>query len=222
LTRFSRPGNYVVMLKVVRGPDQAPSPEQARDELAPLARRAGAGESAAIAELVRAVGPAMCRAATRVLGPGTGDLDDVMQQALEGLLDALPSFRYECRITQFACRIAVLSALLDRRRAGLRARVAPDGDAITEWPDTEAPSPADAAMAAQRRAALASLLDDLPPAQAEVLILHCALGFTVAEIAASSGRPAETVRSRLRLAKEALRDRIDASRELADVLGRGS
>src|SRR4051812_25791198 len=196
------------MLKLVRAPGPGSSPEEPRDELAPIARRAGAGERAAIAALVRAVGPAMCRAAGKVLAPGTGDLDDVMQEALEGLLDALPSFRYECSVVHFACRIAVLSALLDRRRAGLRARVAPESDAVAESPDTMAASPAEAAMAAQRRAALIALLDELPPVQGEVLILHCALGFTVAEIAASSGRAAETVRSRLRLAKEALRDRI--------------
>jgi DNA-directed RNA polymerase specialized sigma24 family protein len=62
------------------------------------------------------------------------------------------------------------------------------------------------------------LLEELPPAQAEVLVLHCAFGFTVAQIAASAGRPAETIRSRLRLAKRTLRDRIDASAELSDVL----
>lgn len=208
------------MLKLIRGNGHAPSSGETRDELAPVALRAGTGEAAAIAELVRAVAPAMCRAAARVLGPASKDLDDVMQEALEGLLEALPSFRYECRLVHFACRIAVMSALLDRRRAGLRARVAPESDVIAEWADAEAASPVDAAMSAQRRAALTTLLEELPPTQAEVLILHCALGFTVAEIAASSGRSPETVRSRLRLAKEALRDRIDASRDLADVLGR--
>jgi len=210
------------MLKLVHGSDAAPSPGETGDELALLARRAGAGEPAAVADLVRAVGPAMCRSVARVLGPGAGDLDDVMQEALEGFLDALPSFRYECRVLHFACRVAVLSALLDRRRAGLRARVAQQSDAVADAPDMEAASPAEAAMASQRRAALVALLDELPPVQTEVLILHCALGFTIAEIAASTGRPVETVRSRLRLAKEALRDRIDASRNLADLLGRRS
>jgi DNA-directed RNA polymerase specialized sigma24 family protein len=40
----------------------------------------------------------------------------------------------------------------------------------------------------------------------------------VDEVAASLGRPIETVRSRLRLAKLALRERIQASRELAEIL----
>jgi RNA polymerase sigma-70 factor (ECF subfamily) len=62
------------------------------------------------------------------------------------------------------------------------------------------------------------LLDELPPAQAEVLVFHCALGFTVEEVASAVGRPAETVRSRLRLAKQALREKIEASSELAEIL----
>jgi len=51
-----------------------------------------------------------------------------------------------------------------------------------------------------------------------VLVLHAAHGFTVEELAGAIGRPLETIRSRLRLAKRALRERIDASPELADVL----
>ena len=62
------------------------------------------------------------------------------------------------------------------------------------------------------------MLDELPPPQAEVLILHCALDFTVDETAAAMGRPVETVRSRLRLAKRALRERIGESAELAEIL----
>ena len=84
--------------------------------------------------------------------------------------------------------------------------------------DDDWPSPAEIVIAARRRQALEALLDELPPPQAEVLILHCALDFTVDEIAAAVGRPAETVRSRLRLAKRALRARIGGSAELAEIL----
>jgi RNA polymerase sigma factor (sigma-70 family) len=200
-----------------RGGD-APEARQARDDLAELARRTVARDPAAIRALIEAVGPAMCRAASGVLGPDASDLDDVVQEALEGLLAALPSFRHQCSVLHFACRVAVLSALATRRRAGVRARWTLEAAAVDEWPGPDQPSPADAALAARRRAVLGMLLDELPPAQAEVLVLHTALGFTVSEIAASLGRPHETVRSRLRLAKQALRDRILANRELAEAL----
>jgi len=210
------------VLKLIQGQRRAGAGGEAgatRDELVDLARRAVARDPAGIRALIEAVGPAMCRAASRVLGPDASELDDVMQEALEGLLEALPSFRHQCSVLHFACRVAVLSALVSRRRAGVRARWTLETAAIDEWSGPDQQSPADAALLARRRAALGMLLDELPPAQAEVLILHTALGFTVQEIAASLGRPHETVRSRLRLAKEALRDRILASRELAEALG---
>jgi RNA polymerase sigma factor (sigma-70 family) len=209
------------MLRLVHGQRRdgsAPATGRARDDLDDLARRTVARDPAAIRALIEAVGPAMCRAASGVLGPDASDLDDVMQEALEGLLAALPSFRHQCSVLHFACRVAVLSALATRRRAGVRARWTLEAAALDEWPGSDQPSPADAALAARRRAVLRMLLDELPPAQAEVLVLHTALGFTVPELAALSGRPHETVRSRLRLAKEALRDRIRASRELAEAL----
>jgi len=43
-----------------------------------------------------------------------------------------------------------------------------------------------------------------------------ALGFTVDEMASTVGRSVETVRSRLRLAKQAIRERIESSRELTE------
>jgi RNA polymerase sigma factor (sigma-70 family) len=182
----------------------------------PLVNLVRAGDREATCELVKAVGPAMLRAVRKVMEHRTGEVEDVVQEAVEGLLVALGSFRGHCTVLHFACRVAVLSALAARRRASFRAQIvvdAPDAE-----PVSAAPSPMDALTASRRRERIGQLLDDLPPAQAEVLVLHCALGFTVEEVAASVGRPIETVRSRVRLAKRALRERISASRELADIL----
>jgi RNA polymerase sigma-70 factor (ECF subfamily) len=160
----------------------------------------------------------MLRAVRKVLGHGTSDVEDVLQEAVEGLLLALASFRGECTVLHFACRVAVLTALASRRRASFRAQWSldvPDAAAVSASPD---PSPVEGLSATRRRETLGMLLDELPPVQAEVLVFHCALGFTVEEVASSIGRPVETVRSRLRLAKQALRERIEASSELAEIL----
>lgn len=118
----------------------------------------------------------------------------------------------------FACRVAVLTALAWRRRVSFRAQwVIDDPDADVRAPSA-GPSPADNLLAARRREALEMVLDELAPPQAEVLVLHCALDFTVDEIAGAVGRPSETIRSRLRLAKRAVRERIGASSELAELL----
>ena len=169
-------------------------------------------------QLIEAVAPAMLRVIRKVMGHRTAEVEDVLQDAVEGLLEALPAFKAECTVLHFACRVAVLSALAFRRRASFRAQFAADGENAGEGAPSPAPSPMDDVCANRRRQILGGLLDDLAPAQAEVLVLHCALGFTVAEIAASLGSPVETVRSRLRLAKQALRERIAANRAWAELL----
>jgi RNA polymerase sigma factor (sigma-70 family) len=188
------------------------------DELVTLVRLAAARDRQAMRRLVQAVGPSMLRVVRKVLGPNAPDAEDVMQEAAEGFLIALPSFKGECTVRHFACRVAVFSALAWRRRVSFRAQWQVDDPQADVRAPSAAPSPADVALAARRRLALETLLDELPPAQAEVLVLHFALDYSVDEIAAAVGRPAETVRSRLRLGKRAMRERIGASTELGEIL----
>ena len=165
----------------------------------------------------------MLRAIRKVLVRDTPDVEDVAQEAMEALIAALPSFRGECTVLHFAWRVAVLTALANRRRLDLRAQWSADfsGSAVTDAAATE-PSPAESVVLRGRREALGLLLDELPANQAEALVLHAALGFTIDEIAAAVGRPAETIRSRLRLAKQVLRERIETSPELSEILEVGS
>ena len=188
------------------------------DPLVALARKAAARDRDAMRRLIVAAGPAMLRVIRTIVGPNVADAEDILQDASEAFLTAIGSFKGRCTVLHFACRVAVFSALAWRRRLALRsARIVDDAE-IDEWPADGGLSPAEMVMAVRRREALELLLDDLPPPQAEVLVLHCALDFTVDEIAAAVGRPMETVRSRLRLAKQALRDRIGENAELAEIL----
>src|SRR6476469_4122752 len=144
-----------------------------------LVRRAVAGDRKATRSLLGAVGPAMLRAIRKVLARSTHEVEDVAQEAMEAFVAALPSFRGECPVLHFARRIALLTALANRRRLDLRAQWAAD---MPQEPAPEGvaaePSPADALFLRGRREALASLLDELPASQAELLVLHAALGFT--------------------------------------------
>ena len=69
-------------------------------------------------------------------------------------------------------------------------------------------SPCEATIAERRRELLRTLLREMPETQAETLMLRLALGHSVEEIASITNAPLNTVRSRLRLAKEALRSRV--------------
>jgi len=52
---------------------------------------------------------------------------------------------------------------------------------------------------------VSNLLDDLNEAQAKALLMHIMLGHSIDEIATMTGVSANTVKTRLRLAKERLR-----------------
>jgi RNA polymerase sigma factor (sigma-70 family) len=188
-------------------------PPEARVE---LARTAGRGDATATRALLDVVAPRVLGAVRAVMGAGHPDADDACQLALIGLIQALPNFRGECDPAQFAARIAVRTATAARRRARSRGL---HEDGSVDIDDIERSS--DGLAAARRRAQIRSLLDALPDEQAESLALRVMLGWSLKEIALISGAPLNTVRSRLRLAKEALRQRIARDPTLAEALDLG-
>ena len=191
-----------------------------RDDLTPLAGLAVRGDPAAVRSLLVEVAGPMLRAVRKVLGAHHPDVDDVTQEAAVSFLGALPGFRGACTLTHFACRVAVLSALAARRRESYRAHYTPATDPLDggEAAAHEGPSPLGAMIAARQRALLRLLLDEMSDSQSEVLVLHVVLGYTIDEIAGSTGAPIETVRSRLRLAKQALRRRVQGDAGLFEML----
>lgn len=201
----------------------APSDERAEtDELRPLVAAAKAGDRAAVRALLMVVAPVVARAARRVMGRANPDAEDVAQQALAAFADGLRTFREESTVVHFAQRIAVYRAMTARRDGRVRQRFAAEaGDEETS--SVAAPGPTlDGALAERdRRELLLEALEALPPPQAEALALHFLFDHTVREIAGMIGVPAETVRSRLRLGKQALRARIVGDTRLAALLEEG-
>jgi RNA polymerase sigma-70 factor, ECF subfamily len=182
-----------------------------------LARLAATGDAAAIAALLRVVAPPMLRVVRGVLGPRSADVDDALQQSLISLINALPAFRGECAPAAYACRIAFRVALALRRRARRDDR---ERELMAATDGSPEAMPASHSLEATRRtAALRALLDEIPTAQAEALAMRTILGWSREEIAKMSGVPVNTVRSRLRLAKEALRRKIESDPKLLEELG---
>jgi RNA polymerase sigma-70 factor (ECF subfamily) len=66
--------------------------------------------------------------------------------------------------------------------------------------------------------AIRELLSTLPENQAETLALRVVLGMSLGEVASATGVPLNTVRSRIRLAREALMERIEANPTLLELL----
>jgi RNA polymerase sigma factor (sigma-70 family) len=182
-----------------------------------LAREAVNGDLDATRRLLDYIWPTMTRVVVGVMGAGHPDLDDTIQQSLIALLQALPTFRGECHAAGYASRIALRVALRARHRSRLRT-VRNEAFAHHTFEGTEAPSAGEDASAHRRRKLLRDLLEDLPDEQADALGLRVLLGWSLEEVASATGAPINTVRSRVRLAKEALRRRIQADPALADEL----
>jgi RNA polymerase sigma-70 factor (ECF subfamily) len=182
-----------------------------------LARRAGSGDSVATAKLLRMVAPRISRVVRAILGPGHPDVDDAVQLSLIGLVHALPAFRGECDPAGYATTIAVRTAIGMRKKVKLqRSRV--DAEAETDGLVAHGPTPGERADSEKRKRLLRELLSELPEEQAETLAMRVVLGWSREEIAEYSGAPVNTVRSRMRLAKEALKKRIEADPALLAAL----
>jgi len=185
------------------------------DEPREIARLAATGDTAATARLVRLVAPEVERVVRGVMGPYAADADDAVQQALIALIHALPAFRGDCQPAGYACSIAFRTALNVRRRSRLNAQRRgnmPEDElaAAEHGPSSEG---------GRRTALVRNLLEEIPAEQAEALALRTMLGWSLDEIAAAGNAPVNTIRSRLRLAKEALKRKIEADPQLAEELG---
>jgi RNA polymerase sigma-70 factor (ECF subfamily) len=178
---------------------------------------ARAGDPVATEELLALLAPPLLRAVRALMGPSHPDLEDVVQDVMIAVVDALPSFRGDCSLLHFAIRIATRRTTTARRRSR----------SIMGWLDAfwrkqeplelGSTSPGDETLADRRRHLLRALLGEIPEAQAEALALRVALGHSIDEVAVITRAPINTVRSRLRLAKEALRSRIAADPRWAEL-----
>lgn len=156
--------------------------------------------------VLRSVAPRLLRVCRGVLGGGP-DAEDAAQESLVALVQALPGFRGESSVETFATRIALRTAWRARQRRTERIRRTAPIDEV-DTGDSAGADPAASSPAAELRLAVWSLLEVLPTPQAEALVMRFVLGCSLQEIAETSNVPLNTVRSRIRLAREALLRRL--------------
>ncbi len=188
-------------------------PPRSREAGIELAQRAAAGDVRSTRLLIEEVAPSVLRAVRAMMGSGHPEVDDAAQLALIGFIQALPGFRGECNPVHFAVRIAIRTAGATRRRS--RSRHNRHADEVDV---EELEAPPDGPQSVLRRRAVLRLVDRLPEEQAETMALRFVLGWKLHEIAQATGAPFNTVRSRLRLAKDALLRRIEEDPALAEAL----
>ena len=176
-------------------------------------------EVAATSELLTELAPNLKATVRAILGAAHPDVDDAVQQAFIALVHALPAYRGECELVGYARVIATRIAIsVGKRERARRSRR--DDDAEPDLMPEPRPSPAETFGAHERKALLRDLLAEMPEAQAETLALRVVLGLTLGEISRVTRVPINTVRSRVRLAKERLKSRIESDPVMMEALGR--
>jgi RNA polymerase sigma-70 factor (ECF subfamily) len=183
-----------------------------------LAAAVQRGDAQALSTFLSAIVPQLLRVVRSVLGPEHPDLEDVAYEAAYAVVEGLPRFRGEGTVLHFACRVTVLSAMNVRRRDAAQKRALMRAPKDLDEVELDAPNPEENAQAAALAPIVRELLATLPDALAEALALHVVLGYTVGEIAQTASLPVETVRSRLRLAKQALRKRVLSNPRLREAV----
>jgi RNA polymerase sigma-70 factor (ECF subfamily) len=179
--------------------------EARHDELASLAQDVVRGDRVATRTLLATLVPSLLRVVRKVLGQAHPEVEDVTYEAAHAVLVGLPRFRGEGTVRHFACRVAALTAMNVRRRDAAQKRARGRAELDPEQCATDGPCPEQHTLATSLVPVVRDLVAQLPLPLAEALTLHVVLGWTVSEIAGAASVSPETVRSRLRLAKQALR-----------------
>jgi RNA polymerase sigma-70 factor (ECF subfamily) len=141
---------------------------------------------------------------------------DLVQAAFVRAVQNLACLRDDSRFAGWLFGIAHQLCAQHFRRAG--RELALDDDQLALTPDGSAPDPRDLVLHAEQNEAVFALLAELPEPHRAVLILHVLEDFPLAEIAAITGAPLGTVKSRLHHAKRALRQRLETSASSYDAL----
>ena len=193
----TQPGARLRLIEVERVPAASASRIEAGD---PRIAAAAGGDRAAASALLAELLP-RTRNLVRFLLRGDADVDDFTQNALIEVLRALGSFRGESNLTTWSDRITVRTVLRQvgrqKREREHQNRSEPDLRSL------HAAFPGADDYAARRQ--LARVLDGLPDAQRQALVLHHVVGMSVPELADELGVSFDTAKSRLRLGMERLR-----------------
>jgi RNA polymerase sigma factor (sigma-70 family) len=191
-------------------------PTPSGDLLAELREQSLRGNTAAQTELLRILRPRLLRVARAVLRSSI-DAEDCVQDALLAVIHALPAFRGDSTVMHFASSIASRCARAHARRVHAEGELAARSGELDPQFRNETSTPSEDSVRARRRAALRALVSELPESQAQTVLLRVLLDYSVQETAASAGVPVNTVRSRLRLARDALRSRIERDPILSEL-----
>jgi RNA polymerase sigma-70 factor (ECF subfamily) len=168
-----------------------------------LIRRAKDGDRRALEALCERHAPRVERVAAHLVRDPE-DARDAAQEALAKLCVRLRQFRGESEFTTWLHRLVVNTCKDVLQRQRVRA-CEPLLDDVREARDGD---PARAAALAETRAELGVCLAQIAPAQAQVVVLKDAFGYTFEEISCASGMPVGTAKCYAHRGRNGLRERL--------------
>jgi RNA polymerase sigma-70 factor (ECF subfamily) len=154
------------------------------------------------------------------------EAEDIASEAMIRAHRSLAGFRGNAAFSTWLCRIVTNCHLDRKKRASRRPTVSldlPYADEFCPRRDQiadDAPSPFEEASRERAFARLLSAMDRLPATQRELLVSFHVKGEAYEQIASRLGVPLGTVKSRLNRARLAVRDQLEADRELFATAGR--
>lgn len=191
-----------------------PSPTLLTDE--EVIRRVVAGEVSLFEVLMRRYNQRVYRAVRAVLRDDD-DAEETMQQAYINAYTHLHQFQERAKFSTWLTRIAVneaIARLKKRRNAPTQDR---DPEEEMKRAASNTPTPEQEAITTDLRAALESVVTDLPENYRSVFVLREVEGLSTAEVAECLSVSEDVVKTRLHRAKSMLRDglfeRVGASAE---------
>jgi RNA polymerase sigma-70 factor (ECF subfamily) len=167
-----------------------------------------AGDRDAFNRVVELESAAVLRTCLRVLGR-LHDAEDATQETFVTAFRSLAGYRGEGPLRAWLLRIATRLAV---RRATRRPQTAQIDDVPeSRIADLDA-DPARAALAAERDARLRQAVLELPDRYREAVALRFFADLSLQEIAETTGRPVNTVKTHLRRALDMLRSTVEGPR----------
>lgn len=150
------------------------------------------------------------------LGVRKSDVPDVTHNVFLIAYRKLDEFEHRSTVRTWLCAIALRVARKFQKSAAVRFELSEGDLSVAAGRSGDS---ADALQQKQQLALAERLLDALPPEQREVFVLHELEQMTSPEIAELMGSPVNTVRTRLKRARDAFRQRVAKLKEagLLDV-----
>ncbi|WP_319458607.1 RNA polymerase sigma factor [Micromonospora sp. RTP1Z1] len=176
------------------------------DDIDALARSAAHGDRAALDALLVAVRPDVLRLCARFL-PNREDAEEACQDTLLAVANGITRFEGRSSFRTWLHRLAANRARSTYRALRRRWLLETGGVPLPDRAD-----PRRTSVVAGTRLDLLDALDSVRPDLAEVVTLRDVLGLSYHEIAALLDAPEGTVKSRLHLARQLVRQRLGDDR----------